>query len=111
MRHLVSNPELRAGGGGRIVRVYNSKTNTNIQEHSWDDGKSAFSVRGVVMQSVSSLEGLSREMATPVLSANTPLVRSNTTLSKKVSILSRQDGMSRCGGFKSEHSVSTECYG
>ena len=55
----------------------------------------------VVNQSVSSIEGLSREMATPG-------IRSKTTLSEKVSILSRQNDMSRCGCSKSEHSVGTQ---
>jgi len=91
-----------------------------------DDGKSAFSVRGVVRQSVSSIEGLSREMVTPEMRSNRRWMRSDTPLSEQVSILSRQNHMSRCGClkviilsrqnamvslccFESEHSVETRC--
>ena len=72
--------------------------------HSLNDGKSAFSVRGVVDQSASSIEGLSREMAIPQLRFHTPL-------SDRVSVLSRQNDMYRCGCFKSEYSVLTEWHG
>ena len=46
------------GGGGNGQEYY------HYHYHSQDDGKSAFSVRGVAMHSVSSIEGLAREMAT-----------------------------------------------
>ena len=77
-------------------------------------------MRGFVEQSVSSIEELSRKMVTPEM-------RSNTPLREKVSILSKQDDMSRCCCcfkvsilcgqnaifslccFESKHSVETQC--
>ena len=87
------------GGRGRGRSAYHY----HYHYHSGDDGKSAFSVRGVVGQSVSSIEGLAREMATGE-------IRSITPLSEKVSTLLRHNDMFRCGSFKREHSVSTEGY-
>ena len=40
-------------------------SSSNTIGFSQDDGKSAFSVRGVVSQSVSSIKGLSRKIVTP----------------------------------------------